>query len=283
MRGARHHLATMIALGLAATLLVACAGGGGTATPTPEIPAEPDALMLQVRDKGGYGLAQWEFARIPRLSVYADGRVIRQGAQDAIYPPPLLPAVSVTRIDEATLIGLLAQAATAGLASGTNTAYPATSVLDMADTVFVVRGPSGPTETRFGGFGQDLPEGKSAAELQARRDAEEFLADLVAALDEAGASSPGEPYVPSALRLLVGDYVQYPEIDAPALDWPLATPPSTGGMGESGRCLVVTGAEAEALWDALGAASLLTPFTSEGKRYSLAVRPFFPGEEPICP
>lgn len=293
----RRPFGTTLALGLVATLLAACAAGGGgavaspdgsaapTETPPPALPTNPDALVLQVRDEGGFVMPQYNFSRTPQISVYADGRVIQQGAQVLMFPGPILPPLFVSTLDEATLLSLLEQAAAAGLASGANAAYPATTVADAPDTVFAVRGQNGLTETSFGAFGIEQT-GLAAAEVEARRAATAFLGALQAAVS---AAPGGASFTPAAIRLLVADYVAQADFPQEPVDWPLATSLATGGTAwfpgqpEMGRCLVVEGADLETLWPALGAANALTPFASDGKQYALTVRPLLPDEEPICP
>ena len=265
-------------IALATVLLAACAGGGGastasptpTATPTPVLPDDPNALVIGVRQEGGYVLREYLFARIPLVSVYADGRVIVQGPQIESYPGPLLPSLVVAKLDEATLLQLLESAQQAGLASGTNASYPATSVADAPDTVFSVRSGAALTETSFGGLGSDLDDNKTPAEVEARRAAAAFLAEL----ETIATSGEGAgPFVPAAVRLLVQDEVPQPDLPQQPVDWPLASAlgsvgtPYFSGDPAGGRCLVVEGADLATLWPVLGAANALTPFVSEGARF----------------
>ena len=183
-------LIAVVATALVAGLLAGCAaGGGGSATaspepsgsatpppsPTaPELPSDPDTLLIQVREEGGFVAPGYLLSRTPRLSIYADGRVIQEGAQIAIYPGPLLPPLLVGSVPAATLEALLAAAATAGLASGTNTGYPPTHVADAPDTIFVVWGPAGETRTTFGAFGIEQ-QPPTQAEAVARDRAATFI------------------------------------------------------------------------------------------------------------
>lgn len=296
----RHRLLTTLALGLVATLLAGCAAGGmgggttpedstapePTESPTPALPTDPDALLIGVRDEGGFVMPEFQFGRLPQIAIYADGRVIQQGAQLMIFPGALVPPLFVTKLDEASLLALLEAAGAAGLTSGANTAYPATSVVDAPDTVFAVRGENGLTETRFGAFGMDQM-GLPAAEVEARQKAATFLAAVQAAVNGPSAGA-GEPYTPTAARLLVRDYTPQAEFPQEPVDWPLASLATGGtawfaGQPELGRCVVLDAEDLATVWPLLGGANSLTPFVSDGKQFSLVVRPLLPDEEPICP
>jgi hypothetical protein len=61
--------------------------------------AAPDALVLQVVRAGGFLPVGTAFRSVPSVSVYADGRVVTEGPQIEIWPPPALPSVQVGRLD----------------------------------------------------------------------------------------------------------------------------------------------------------------------------------------
>lgn len=303
----RHRrLGSYLAVALVATLVGACAGGAGGTSPNPTsdpsaspstppttdeivLPSDPDALVLQVGQEGGFTTPDYQFGRVPTISVYADGRVIEQGAQIAIYPGPLLPALFVAQIPLDRVKALVAAAVEAGLGSGTNATYPATSVADAPDTVIVVRAPAGLTRTSFGAFGMEQM-GLSATETEARAKAGAFLATLPTSAYGTGELPASEPYVPSAARILARPYTnQAPDLPQQEVDWPLSSSIATGGVEwidgqpELGRCIIVEGQDLTTLWSALTAANGLTPFVSDGAKWALTVRPLLPDEEPICP
>src|SRR3954447_12031144 len=102
-------------------LLTGCAANGSgsgspSSAPTSSEPSGASSpLVLQVRYAGGLaGPASWG-PRVPLVSVYADGRVISEGPEPAISPPPALPDVQVERISDADLGRLRDDAVAAGV------------------------------------------------------------------------------------------------------------------------------------------------------------------------
>ena len=290
---------------LLTTLIAACVAGPGatgttpaptdgpsappSASPSPSttLPADADTLLLQVRFEGGFVAPDYRFSAMPTASLYADARLIAPGPQIEIYPGPLLPSVLVTRLPVVAVERLLDSARAAGLASGSDAAYPPHGIADAPNTVFVVWTPEGVTTTSFGALGmdqQDVP----AAEQAARAAASAFATRLAdpAILDGATSSA----YMPRAARIIVRDYsaAPDPQLTQRPVAWPFATPlatfgaPVVAGSPEAGRCGVVDGTDLTTLWPVLGDANALTPFTSGGREYQLVVRPLLPHEAATC-
>lgn len=274
------------ALGGAAALLAlsGLAGAAAAADPaTAPLPTDPDTVLIRIEDVGGFTIAGYDLVRVPAFVLYADGRLFQLGAQIAIYPAPLLPPLLVGTLTEEQIHEVLAAAAEAGLAGGTDTTYGPGLVADAPDALFTVWSPDGVTRTQFGAFGieQEFPD---PAEAQARADAQAFL-DSMVMLPVADAA----PYVPTALRLLV---IPYPDLgEEPGQEpvaWPGTTSLATGGTvlfpdyPESGSCVLITGDEAATVWPALADANELTPFVSDGAEYRIVVRPLLPGEAVTC-
>lgn len=288
MRTGRH------ALGLApllALLLVACAGN---ATPpptptlpaaTPELPADPDTLVVQLRSAGGLMAPDYVFRDLPRISVYADGRMIVEDASREVHPGSLLPALVVGQLELGQVEELLAAAAGAGLASGSDVAYPARGAADVPATTFITWDPRGVTQTSFGALGIGT-QPDDPAEIAARAGALAFAGQLA---ELAQSIEPGA-YRPAAVRLAVRPYaVTDPAYVRDPVEWPLAWSLATAGTPvvpgspEAGRCVVVSGADLDRLWPVAAAADGTTPFVSEGGRYALVARPLLPDEAAVCP
>ncbi|WP_228395511.1 hypothetical protein, partial [Modestobacter roseus] len=177
-------------VGLLAVLAACAEGSGGTtaapATPGLELPDAADALVLSVEQTGGFTTPEMLAARLPVVSVYADGRVLTEGPVIAIYPGPAWPNVQVQQIDPADVRALAQRALDAGLAEDGDLGSPpladATSTrftLQTADQAFV-------REAYALAEGQDWPDSgltedqqEARARLAELRDA---LTDLTATL-----------------------------------------------------------------------------------------------------
>lgn len=283
---ATRTLRARTALGGAAALLALSGIAGAAAAADPAaapLPEDPDTVLIRIEDVGGYTIAGFDYVRVPQFVLYADGRLFQVGAQIAIFPAPLLPPLLVGTLTEEQIHEVLAAAAEAGLASGTDATYGPGMVADAPDTLFTVWGPDGVTRTQFGAFGleQTFPD---PAEALARADAQAFV-DRLVMLPVADAG----PYVPSAFRLLS---IPYPDLEdeltQEPVAWPGTTSLATAGTlvipdyPESGRCIVITGDEAAAVWPALANANELTPFVSDGAEFRLVIRPLLPGEPESC-
>ena len=88
----RTTVALLVAVSLA---IAACGAGQGDA----ELPADPDAPLVQVRSEGGFVPVEWALSRGPIYTLLADGRLISEGPVIAIYPGPLLPNYLVGQIN----------------------------------------------------------------------------------------------------------------------------------------------------------------------------------------
>lgn len=267
------------ALLLATGALVPAAAATESAAPT-----DPDAVVIRVEWVGGYIRPGYELVRVPRVVIYADGRIVTEGARIEIYPAPLLPPVLIGRLSAAQLAEVMAAAREAGLASGEDRAYGPGLVADAPDTLFTVVTPDGVTRTSFGAFGidQEWPDPEEAA---ARAAAQAFLDTLVLEPE----AEPWTAVVPQAVRLLVNVYGDPdPDLPQPEVAWPGPTSLATGGepifpddpLG--GRCIVISGDELAATWPVLQAANEQTPFTSDGAAWRIVVRPLLPGEPETC-
>jgi len=277
-----------LALGLLAVLLAACGGTSAGQPPAPSptggLPADQDALVLQMRSAGGLMAPDYEFRDLPRISVYADGRVIVEAATREVHPGSLLPPLVEGRISAEQIGELLGAASAAGLVSGIDASYPSHGVFDAPATTFVTWSPGGLTRTSFGALGIGR-EPEDPAEAAAREKAVDFLPRLVELAESVGS----EPYVPGAIRLAIRPYtVTDPAYVRDPVPWPLdrslasAGAPIIDGSPEAGRCVVVTGDDPDTLWPVLAAADGTTPFVSDGERFALVVRPLLPDEPPVC-
>lgn len=247
----------------------------GEPTTTPPSPPTPAGeLVIQVREEGGFVPVEFLARRLPVVSVYADGRVITQGAQILIYPGPALPSVQVRTAPDDELASALADTR-AAIAGAGDTGLP--PVADVPDTVFEVVDADGASSTvRVAALGFDSV-GLTPQQIAARR----ALADVRDRLVALGGPD-SQMYTASSLSAFASPYGDSGGEPAPnELDWPLA-PIGPGGPDGMPVCIPVTGADTATVRSALDQATEITRWRSGGQVWSIAFRPALPHESP-CP
>lgn len=297
-----RRAATLVAGGLLAGLIAACSAAASPTppsalpSPAPSTIAHPTGagdLVLRYEETGGFAGPERFPGQYPAVSVFGDGSVITVGPIPAIYPGPALPNLIVTKLTEAGLQRLLAAAATAGLL-GPDAQYDATGIADATTAEFtVVAGGSRHHVTAYAlGFSSPEQEG-GAANVAARTRLRAFaqvLGDLrrTFADDIVGEDNP---YAYGSIRIQAAPGAPKPgdpTVTRQPLDWPLSTPLATfgkpgtgGGVMESFRCGVVTGADLDTLRPLLAQATQITGWKSAGTIYTLLLEPMLP-DEPGC-
>lgn len=291
---------TRSALALGATLLLAACvprGDDGAASPTPSTPPLPaEGLVIQVARTGGFVTPEMLATRLPVVSVYADGRVITEGPQIEIYPPPALPNLQLRQVDEDSVRTLVGHALRAGVDESTDLGRP--PVADLPSTRFTVVTQDQThvrevyalgAETPPGPEGEERPGGTDDTLTPEQRAARAELQELVRTLSDpasvlpAGAVGESEPYVPEAVAGVVTEWTdpQQEGLEPTPVPWP--GPPLPGEPFEPRlglHCVLATGDEAEAVLAAARSASTLTPWVSDDdRRWSVALRPLLPHEE----
>ena len=135
----RSALAAVLVLALAGCAERGTTGGPSaapsSAPPSSEAPAA-DGLVLRVEHVGGFVTPTTTAARLPLVSVYADGSVITEGPVVLIYPGPALPNVQVAEIDDAAVQDLVDRALAAGVAETSDLGMP--PVADAPSTRFTL-------------------------------------------------------------------------------------------------------------------------------------------------
>src|SRR5207247_852394 len=120
---------------LAALGAVLAAGPGATAaTGTPA----SGAPLLDVTVGGGFVTPAFAFSTLPEYYVTSDGRLITQGPQIMIYPPPALPNLQVRQLSAAARTKLVAAAGKAGL-TGKAPDYGRPGIADVGTTTITLR------------------------------------------------------------------------------------------------------------------------------------------------
>ena len=147
----------------AATVLTACAEQV-TDIGTPTIPTG-DALVIRVQYVDGFVPVEYNASQLPLLSVYADGRVLTQGAQPAIYPGPALPNIEERLISRDDVARLAGQAIAAGVGSGADYGQP--NVMDAPSTKFTVHTEDRTYQSSANALGMDPGGGLSSSQRKA--------------------------------------------------------------------------------------------------------------------
>jgi hypothetical protein len=278
--------------------LAACAeqpGAGSppsdaTDAPRAELPADPASLVLRVEYTGGLMRAEAVPTRLPRYSLYADGRLITDGPVPAIYPGPALPNLQVQTLDAATVQELADHAASAGVAEDADLGSP--RVADSPSTRFTLVTAEGTSVREVYALSEYVSEDDDleAGLTDDQRTGRARLRDLLTALNEVGQQLtpegrvPVEPYVAGSVAAFAGPWSASPDDIAQGLTpepapWPGPVLPGEP-VGASGQgCVTATGDEAAAVLAAARGANHLTPWaTPDGTRWSVTFRPLLPDE-----
>ncbi|GAA3750958.1 hypothetical protein GCM10022225_39150 [Plantactinospora mayteni] len=253
-------------------------GSGGDAGP-----ANPNAVALRVEQVGGFVAPASRLTWVPTVTIYADGRVITEGPQLAIYPGPALPNLQQQRIAQEQVDGLVERARAAGVGTATDLGRP--SVTDVPSTRFTVSSAAGTDKLEVYALAEGAQNASGLTEAQ--RTARGELQKLLAALtDLAGTLGPDnveqpQPYQPEAVAAVA---IPWRADDngltaPPEVAWPgSALPGSPPSSGIDQGCVEVRGAEATALLATAAKANARTPWTSGGDRWQVGLRPLLPDE-----
>jgi hypothetical protein len=261
------------------------AGSPGTlGSPPPS--ANPAGLIFRAADEGGFLAPNAVRARLPIVSVYADGRIMTEGATPAIYPGPLLPSIVFRSVGADGAAAILKAAADAGL-TGSGGTYGPGPLPDAPTTVITVIHGDSQTVSRF--FSLEPQPGQAdsngpAARVQAAAAA--LLGRLMGTDTFGGPPGAEGTYQPLGFQLFISPGSPGPTDQAlarPPVSWPLATPLAAFGQadslgGDGARVGVVVDAGAATLGPILAVASQITPFASGGKLWTIVVKPLLPDE-----
>jgi hypothetical protein len=245
---------------------------------------QPDDVVLRVDLVDGFIPREYLVTRLPKVSVYGDGRVITGGPVIDIYPYPALPNVLVQTISPAGVNALVVGALDHGVGNGADVGQP--NIMDAASTRFTVLTDEGPlvssANALFEGDG-----GLTAAQRSARSALRDLLDDLADLSKTLGPDAVGEqePYQPKVLAAVSREWTAPDSTEAPAQPeraWPGPTLPggpvgTIPGVG----CVTVTGDDLDTVLDAARSADVLTPWTSDGRKWLVGFRPLLP-EETSC-
>lgn len=239
-------------------------------------PTGADDVVFELAQVGGFVPIEFAFQQTPSILVSGDGRLFRPGAVPAIYPGPLLPAVSVESISEDGIQALLAAADEAGLL--THVDYDARMEIADAPTTRLTINVDGETYVHSAdALGLELDE--VSPERQALAAFVEQLADLgsVVGVDELGEQTMYEPDSYGIRAMPVGDLSEYggDGIEPTVVAWPTE---SGVVLADAADCTIVP---ADSFGTTFAESNQLTFFDDGGTTYQVLVKFILPGV--TCP
>jgi hypothetical protein len=254
-----------------ALLAVACGSDEGT---TATLPDEGDIIILQTAYEGGFAPVEFILNQMPQHTLYADGRLISQGPQPAIFPGPMLPTMQQVNIGDAAIADVLAIVEEIGLPEITDeyNTEAITVVADATDAVAYYYDEAG--THRYAVYALGIVESDDARVVAMRR--------LFETLDTLAVESPnaGE-YIPDRIQVLATQsFVDENEPGASLEPWPLAVAPAD--MQEVANfevsCTVLVGDGAAGVLAVFADADQLTFWDYQGVSYRILARPLFENE-----
>ena len=264
---------TLGLLTAAALAVSACGGGGGSGA---EVPADPDAPVVQIRFEGGFLPVEISLGRGPRYTLLADGRLIREGPVIAIYPGPLLPNYLVSQINEDQMNTVLELVDKIGLPEMENEVEDsAASFIADASTEVVTYWDTAGQHT-YSVYALGIEPDSSNPSTAA-------FTELLVVLNQL-ATGESVPYEPERAQVIAGFGFVDPDF-SDVRDWPLDNTDFSHWETLPNQWMCTTyGPE---VLDAFADASQTTQWTHpdpmmDAPAFTLLVRPLHPGE-PDCP
>jgi hypothetical protein len=283
------RLPRLVSIVLIGLLVSACLATAPAGTPVPRestAPTVPAGLVLRIDHVGGWLPLQPQPWSIPELSVYGDGSLITGGPVRTVAPGPALPPLQLERLTPAGLAMLLQMARDAGLYDEPQTDIADIGIYDASTTMVTLNDADGEQHvTMVYALGMNVPADADPAAVAARTAIASFVAAVSAPSGTfAGEIHPAIEYDASGLRVFVRDEVPADLPEQPPVAWPLEQALASFGApvdldgGAPIRCGIVSGEDLDLLTDALVGANALTPWTDDGRAYSLIIRPLLPDD-----
>jgi hypothetical protein len=240
-------------------------------------PTGADEVVVSYAELGGFLPREFAFQQTPNVLISGDGRSFSPGAQIAIYPGPLLPAVQVWNIGEDGIQQVLAAAEAAGLFADIDYDQP-TNIAD-ASTATVTINVNGTTyvhEAYALGIGGG-PEGGQTESTPERQALLDFIGQLTELTTPGPTGDPGifEPAEYGIEALVVDDLSAYGAdgIEPTVVEWPAD---ASVRLVDATSCTVVPASE---VGEILGEATQLTFFTDADVTYQVLAKPLLPGAD----
>lgn len=251
--------------------------GDGSGAGAYERPTGADEVVFEYSEVGGFTTREFAFQRTPNLLVSGGNLVFGPGAQVAIFPGPLLPAVQVRDITDEGIQNLLAAADDAGLLADVEYEDP-TNIAD-ATTAHVVINVDGDTWVHeayaLGLSGPGGADGERTPERQALADFVFGLGDLAAIVGAENLADTDEPFEPEAFAI---EAIPVEDLDAYGGEGTEVTvvpwPADAGiALAEATTCTEVPAA---GVAETFAVANQLSFFDDGGTVYQVLVRPVLP-------
>lgn len=253
-------------------------------------PEGDDELVLRNDLTGGFVPLEWLVTNMPVYSLFGDGRMISQGPQITIYPPPALPALAAEGLTPEGIQMVLAEADAAGLLAGEQTWDELTQFVADAHTAVLTINANGEIHTVsvYAPGMTDVGDMLSDEEVEFRARFDAFvskLGDLAGWVPADALRDVEDDYPVERLQLVSqpADVRPDEEVTPNEIDWPLETPIAEMGepynMLDMARCFVVEGEEFATIMSLMNDATTITRWISDGEEYILHVRPLLPDEE----
>ena len=256
------------------TIAVTAPGGSAAAPVGIGHPTGAGDVVLRLGYVGGFVRTGYAFTSVPTTLISGDGRLFSPGVTTAIFPGPLLSALSVRTITESGIQTILAAADKAGLLAVPPDYHADVPVADVPDTKLELDAKGGRFVHQANALGYADP-----AESKSRQTLIDFcdsLGDLGALV---GAKNLGEekPFVPVSYRfqatpLTVEDLAGYTDPKPTEVPWP-------SGLGvalaDASVCARVSAAK---LGNLFADANQLTFFTEGGTTFMVAAVGELPGD-----
>ena len=254
-----------------------------SATPFPSPSPAPngDVAIVRIENVGGFMPPTFTLRRYPEVVLYADGRLITQGAQVAIYPGPALPALVQTQLTQHGVDQVLEWAREAGLVGPDRTLGQ--MIPDAGQTNYTIVYPDGTHVTSMGpGAGLGTPDPAIGAVQQF----EQVLLDIRSWLpDDVVGDDVAYPWTRMWIIANPADPQNQPDPRPATKDWPLGSLATFGdpmSFGDNYRCAVVEGDNVATLLPLLGDATESTLWHSDDALYQVLFHPLLPDDEG-CP
>lgn len=239
---------------------------------------DPDQLVLQIADEGGYAPVELIVNRLPGFSVYADGTLLAPAPVPAIYPGPIVMPLQSISLSKENLAALIEKIREMGLPSIDREIDNSLADL-VADATTV-------TATFLDADGSEHIYGAYALFLASDEpvpDTTRLLGELVELLDSFLAAPGPRVFEPNRIQLWVNDAPSVDPEVTETVSWPLAiTPDDFEPEGDFNfGCHVLAGEAAQAAISAFSAANQATLWDYQGTELQLIVRILLP-DEPGC-